>query len=218
MSKEDFDEKLEAARVSHDAASLRDCMLQIWIAVEQEDFEAVYDALCAFFKALDKMEITQPISPSTSRKLSGGPDMEALQTHWTQPYVGPSCDILRNDIREYEGKFSDTTNRKYYSKTITFVQSSGAGKSRLANEYGSICPMMTFIIREPNSGFPPSDNEVYHFMCSSPPDKATRHLERSPDAKRQDGRADYIWFHAIAIGILQGTFLCCKSIHAVIPS
>lgn len=211
LPEEDFYEKLKFARFSH-REELQNDMLYIWGAVQREDVEGVYKAVFRFFGALKDMETIQSSTFSSSMDLNNELDMQALQNHWRQPYVGPSCDVLRDKIREYERKFSAVKPRKYYSKTITFMQSSGTGKSRLASEYGSICAMITYVIREPDSGFPPSDDTVYHFMCSSPSEEDMGNLDLSPSAKKRDGRADYIWFHAVSIAILQATFMHCKPI------
>ena len=50
-------------------------------------------------------------------------------------------------------------HRKYHSKAVALTQSSGTGKSRVAMEYGNVCAMITHVIREANSGFPPSDEQ-----------------------------------------------------------
>lgn len=73
--------------------------------------------------------------------------------------------------------------------------------------------MITYVIREPNSGFPPSDEQVCRFMRSSPSYELRNYLrspELSHDPVMYDERIAYIWFHAVAIGILQATFQQCK--------
>lgn len=112
---------------------------------------------------------------------------------------------------------AEISSPEYYSKAIYLMQSSRAGKSRLANEYGNITPMVTFVIREPTqSGFPPSDEPVYSFLQSHPNSTAQKQLEKSPRAKESTtetitDRAHYIWYHALAIGILRGTFERCMA-------
>ena len=52
----------------------------------------------------------------------------------------------------------------FYAKTLIFVQSSGMGKSRLADAFGEECRMI--ILREEGTlGYPPADGEALSFMC-----------------------------------------------------
>jgi hypothetical protein len=54
---------------------------------------------------------------------------------------------------------------RFYAKTLIFVQSSGMGKSRLADAFGKECPMVNFVLREEKTfGYPPADSEVLSFM------------------------------------------------------
>lgn len=72
--------------------------------------------------------------------------------------------------------------------------------------------MVTFVIREPaHSGFPPSDEPVSNFLKSHPDSMAQEHLKKTPRFRETatEDRADQIWFHALAIGILQTTFEQC---------
>lgn len=192
-------------------------LLQVCSSITAENIssEDVYKAIQEFFNFLEDIIVT----PSPPRSFSGAEDLKitrTLQSHWKQPYVGPSCEVLRDTIRESEAKFSvanalGSTWRKYNSKTLTFMQSSGTGKSRLANEYGMICPMITYVIRDPASGFPPSDEKVYWYLRSEPSGGLRNAVRLSPSnhSMISNHRFDYIWFHAVAIGILQATFRQC---------
>lgn len=59
--------------------------------------------------------------------------LDKLQKQWNRDYIGPSCESLRDRIREYE---VISKQNKHYSKSLLFIQSSGTVKSRLADEYG----------------------------------------------------------------------------------
>lgn len=216
-------QRLERARVAHQIPSFHNDVLDIWRAVtaSPRQVETIYNAVFEIFESLENVIITQPSTPTSNLPRLGKDTaaMQSLENHWKQPYVGPSCDLLRDKIRAYEEKFSvmgpsKVWHRRYYSKAVTFIQSSGAGKSRLAKEYGNTCPLITYVIREPDSGFPPSHEQVYRFMRSSPSDELRDHL-RSPqssvDPVMRDERADNIWFHGVAVGILQSTFQHCES-------
>lgn len=219
LDRDSFHEKLERLRGASQIMMLHDHLLQVCSSISDENIssEDVYKTILEFLNFLEGIIIT----PSPARSFSGAEDPKitrTLQSHWKQPYVGPSCDVLRDTIRESEAKFSvagslGSTYRKYYSKTLTFMQSSGTGKSRLANEYGMICPMITYVIRDPATGFPPSDEKVYCYLRSEPSEELRNAVRLSPSnhSKISNHRIDYIWFHAVAIGILQATFRHCRS-------
>jgi hypothetical protein len=108
-----------------------------------------------------------------------------------------------------ERQFSDG----FYSKSLLFVQSSGAGKSRLADAFGEIFPMISYVIRKDLNGFPPRDKEILDFMQSNP-SSAQEEFMSSPsksltDVERSERGAN-IWHHAVSVGILQASFEICK--------
>lgn len=70
--------------------------------------------------------------------------------------------------------------------------------------------MITYVIRQPNLGFPPSDKAIYHFMRSCLSDQNKENLQLPQLSPGFDRSANYVWFHAVAIGILQATFHHCK--------
>ena len=71
----------------------------------------------------------------------------------------------------------------YYAKTLIFVQSSGMGKSRLADAFGRYCPMINFVLREEGTtGYPPPDGEVLSFMLKSLSETVKRKITDSPQA------------------------------------
>ncbi|KIX00387.1 uncharacterized protein Z518_10526 [Rhinocladiella mackenziei CBS 650.93] len=92
--------------------------------------------------------------------------LRALQKDWNNAYFPHSLVALRDLIRRYQ--LLDVS--KYYAKTLVFVQSSGMGKSRLADAFGQCCLMINFILRESGtSGFPPPDEEILLFLRDPPP-------------------------------------------------
>lgn len=87
----------------------------------------------------------------------------ALYSNWMMEYVPDSLEALQSMIRDNESKIA--RRERFYAKTLVFVQSSGMGKSRLADRYGEICPMITFVLRgAQTSGYPPADTEVREFF------------------------------------------------------
>ena len=101
-------------------------------------------SLC-FMDQLSKFSASQPYNPGTATQ---GKDIQPdkdLRTHWKNPYLGSACVRLRDTVQNYQQKSSP----EFYSKTIYLLQSSGAGKSRMAHKYGNMVPMVTFVIRDP---------------------------------------------------------------------
>lgn len=191
-------------------------------AVTQESPNVV--AVCETIRNFcEKSKDFVTVPPTTPTKSSvqfnwNNPAISLLVEHWERPYLGPSCKALIRKLRTYEKSFSDNSRRIYYARTIAFTQSSGAGKSRLANEFGQVCPLVFFVLREPCAlgAFPPSDVKVYTFMLSQPDSDVDR-IIRSPSSSRQpdkslDDKVQIVWSHALAIGLLQATFEICKSV------
>lgn len=204
-----------------DANKLSTCvpaLRNIFTAASDDNLDgaAVCYAVQEFYKHLNSFITSQPTTPVkvTFRPRDfSNPIFEDLVDHWNKDYVGPSCETLIEKLRIYEKSFSNNFGRKYYAKTIAFTQSSGAGKSRLANEFGQHCPLVFFVLREPGTGFPPADVQVYEFMRSNP-GADIQEVIRSPKSSlvdsKKDIRADFIWVHSLAIGLLQATFEICR--------
>ncbi|KIX09491.1 uncharacterized protein Z518_00571 [Rhinocladiella mackenziei CBS 650.93] len=130
--------------------------------------------------------------------------LRALQKDWNNVYFPHSLVALQDLIRRYQ--LLDVS--KYYAKTLVFVQSSGMGKSRLADAFGQCCPMINFILRESGtSGFPPPDEEILLFLRDPPPANIPGPIsrqERSSDFLER--RAAVAWNHALATALLQASF------------
>ena len=192
-------------------SEIKPSILRLWTSIlSKEKPISVYKALYDFFDHLTRLhKAPLPVTP-TKRLGSEGSTLASLSYHWNGEYIGPCREVLRDIIRGYESIGSADS---FYSKVLLFVQSSGAGKSRLADAYGEVCPMAAYILREDDNGFPPRDYAVLKAMRSEP-NRETEAKMLSPHAKRegimQRQRVDNIWFHAIAVGILQATFEICK--------
>jgi hypothetical protein len=73
----------------------------------------------------------------------------------------------------------------FYAKTLIFVQSSGMGKSRLADAFGKECPMVNFVLREEGTlGYPPADSEVLSFMRKRLPEQDQKKITDTPTKKK----------------------------------
>ena len=134
-----------------------------------------------------------------------------LQKHWVYPYFSDSLDTLQDVVRSYDSaKISN-----YYARTLVFVQSSGMGKSRLADSFGESCPMINFVFRRAKEGFPLADSEVLEFVDKKPENfkQMVNSPNISPKGKPEgfpEDRANAVWNHCIAVGLLQASLEICK--------
>lgn len=144
----------------HQEPELRRRLLCLWeLNLFQDLFSesgrrAVYNALFRLLSYIDQLNADN--NPPELSKINLGV-LGNIQKHWNRDYIGPSCESLRDNIREYE---VISKHNKQYSKLLFLFQSSGTGKSRLADEYGKFCPMVTYVLRNDHSGFPPRDNII----------------------------------------------------------
>lgn len=67
--------------------------------------------------------------------------------------------------------------------------------------------MMTYVLRNDDSGFPPSDKMILDIMCDPPSRSALRIESQYENAQKKTGLP--IRFHAFSIGIFQATFEAC---------
>jgi len=133
--------------------------------------------------------------------------LRALQRYWNNTYFPHSLIALRDLIRKYQLLGVDD----YYAKTLVFVQSSGMGKSRLADAFGQLCPMINFILRESGtSGFPPPDGEILSFLRDKPADIPGPTSERGTSRDFLKKKAVVAWNHTLAAALLQASFETCK--------
>ncbi len=97
-----------------------------------------------------------------------------LYRHWNAAYKSSSYDILLDRIRNFEA--DPITWRSYYARAVVFLQSSGAGKSRLADKCGETIPAVTYVLRgrtsDGNYCYPPGDEGVFEFFNESPPERS----------------------------------------------
>jgi hypothetical protein len=170
-------------------------------------------AISALYKMVLKASESQPTTPvKINYYKTVNPLSDMLLKHWTASFVGPSFSILRDKIRDYE----KDNAFDYYSKLLLFVQSSGTGKSRLADHFGKSYPTINYVIRKGEYGYPPNDPEILEYMqCNSFMNDdnvflSPEYKNRAPNSADQQQRKLNIWFHALAVGILQASFEICK--------
>jgi hypothetical protein len=151
--------KSEFSELLEKVASPNTSDLDIWTAVAQ--------LLVAF---------DSPRVPSTPPPKDNNTNIEAkspirkLHENWTSDYLPESLEALQHMIRVNESRRDSA--EVFYAKTLIFVQSSGMGKSRLADAFGKECPMVNFVLREEGTlGYPPPDGEVLSFMRARLPER-----------------------------------------------
>jgi hypothetical protein len=96
------------------------------------------------------------------RVVSSG--FNSIQKAWKQDFSGSSLDVFRLVVNDAEKMFSSAN----YAKFMPIVQSSGAGKSRLVDEYGKTAVGIIFTLRhDKQAGYPPGDVEVTQLLRDS---------------------------------------------------
>lgn len=146
-------------------AMIRQFYQDIW---REDGSEAIQAVIFAFLREVDRLAVvsapTTPRRVQSSRRLSFEIDAQ-LRPHWAQPLIGPSLNLLRDTIRKYEAQYNPD---RHYSKAVSFVQASGMGKSRLADELGLYTSIVTFVLRADfENGFPRPDRAIRDFLLSN---------------------------------------------------
>ena len=107
--------------------------------------------------------------------------LNILHGKWTGDYLPESLNALR-DVMRCNGK-RIAEGLKIYAKTLLLVQSTGMGKSRLADKLGETCPMINFTFGKENfKCYPPVDEEVRSFLCENMPEEAKTAVLAIPGA------------------------------------
>ena len=136
--------------------------------------------------------------------------VQSLKNDWTSDFIPDSLKALKDLIWDFDKKLLLKDN-EFYARTLVFIQSSGMGKSRLADAFGQSSPMINYVLREKGTlGYPPTDHDILSLMRKKPSDDQNAILTRSPSRSlRNDypkSRADATWYHSLAVGLLQASF------------
>jgi hypothetical protein len=95
--------------------------------------------------------------------------LESLYEHWRDNFYGGSLNAFLENVSRYQSEWSTS---KYYSRTISIVQSSGTGKSRLVDEIGKEFVSISFALRlQGETGYPPGDFEITDYLRLSDRDR-----------------------------------------------
>ncbi|KAI9783978.1 MAG: hypothetical protein M1839_002923 [Geoglossum umbratile] len=160
---------------------------------EESLWSAVYD----LFGPVTPPPRSKAISPS-----SHTPFLRDLYSDWNGEFFEDPLIGLRQQMKDcISGPLP------YYAKTLVFVQSSGMGKSRLADNFGTTCPMINFILRKDSVGYPPTDSKIQQFMCQEIPDDVLKIVLNSPSkTEYPHPKAAIVWNHSVMFGILKASF------------
>ncbi|KAI9776146.1 MAG: hypothetical protein M1839_000562 [Geoglossum umbratile] len=152
-------------------------------------------------------DLFRPVPPPRSNTISPSshtPFLRDLHSDWNGEFFEDPLIGLRQQMKDcISGPLP------YYAKTLVFVQSSGMGKSRLADNFGTTCPMINFILRKGSVGYPPTDSEIQQFMCQEMPEDLLNTVRSSPPKEHSTyppSKAAIIWNHSVMFGILKASF------------
>jgi hypothetical protein len=110
-----------------------------------------------------------------------------LHHKWTREYLPGSLEALRDVIRRNGQRIAG--GLKIYARTLLFVQSTGMGKSRLADKFGEMCPMINFTLGEAKAKcYPPVDSEVLLFLYEELSERAKATILDSPRKEKISSR------------------------------
>jgi len=93
------------------------------------------------------------------------PNLDETKRAWKRDFIGVAAVCFSQVVEDEERKFN---GERHYAKFMPIVQSSGAGKSRLIDEYSRSSVGITFTCRYGSqSGYPPGDVEVTTLLRAS---------------------------------------------------
>ena len=172
---------------------------------ERINEESFWSAVYGLFSPVTPLLRSKSMSPS----LQSIPYLRDLYSDWNGEFFKDPLIGLQQQMKNYiSGALPP-----YYAKTLVFVQSSGMGKSRLADAFGTTCPMINFILRKDSVGYPPTDDQVQTFMRQPISSDLLNKILNSPSSKsssQPDARAAIIWNHSVMFGILHASFEICE--------
>ncbi|KAF8456732.1 hypothetical protein BDZ91DRAFT_523185 [Kalaharituber pfeilii] len=94
---------------------------------------------------------------------------DSVRVHnlWNGEFHGRSLQALKQMLHTYEHQWSKSPQH-FYSKSLVMFQSSGTGKSRLADEIGKENFQFSFVFRKQGeTGYPPADAEIISYFDNS---------------------------------------------------
>jgi uncharacterized protein YukE len=112
----------------------------------------------------DTLDFLEAVEDTDGSEGDTQESQDRLHNHWRDTYVGGSLEGLQATIDHYQKEWT-SENVMYYSKAINILQSSGTGKSRLADELGKTNLEFSFVFRNPGDwGYPAGDPEITNYL------------------------------------------------------
>ncbi|VDC02979.1 unnamed protein product [Peniophora sp. CBMAI 1063] len=174
--------------------------------VERLDFEPMLVWLRG------RSEIRPPIVvPQSAAQQEGGSiarSKEAVRRAWDEPYRGDAASVLY-DICTF---WLHERRAEYYGNVITYIQSTGTGKSRTVKELKQHAIVVLMNVASPPStsisgGYPPPDTTVQQFF-----DECQRVLLDNQPAQ-QRSRAVHLRLHGFFVGLLKHLLVTLQELH-----
>jgi hypothetical protein len=110
------------------------------------------------------LQVFQDIREPTVTDFDVEHQQKRLYDHWCRTFAGNSLQALQTTVQHYQSNWQIAYAERY-SKSINIVQSSGTGKSRLADEMGKTNFQFPFVFRNPGeTGYPPGDTEITDYF------------------------------------------------------
>lgn len=215
MDSDQFDDKYQKSGQAEKLHHIKGSFLALFrkVAIDCEPSE-IYATACTVFEEFSKIDLNSTLSTPVKRSTRNIPNSpglivaETVRRHWTTELVGDNLQNLMNTLEEYGQKFEEEGN--YYSKVVLLIQSSGSGKSRLADAVGERCVMIPYVIRDHDGGYPAVDKEVLTFLLSQPSEDQKNVMSPQKKLGQQYDNAGErianIWVHALMLGLLRATF------------
>lgn len=126
--------------------------------------------------------------------------LNRIQLAWNRQFAGDTTQQLKDVLEKAESIFD---SRQHYTKVMGVLQSSGAGKSRLMDEFSKLSVGICFTLRYGNqTGYPPGDIEVTTLLR----DLATG----QQNGKRSMEHATSVALLSAAVANSMRSFLCTK--------
>jgi hypothetical protein len=176
------------------------------IASKASDLE-IWTAVAQLLTAFDSPKGSPGFGGNNATVEISSDVVEYLKNDWIGTFIGDSLRTLQSVIRDFESQ-PEKKRDEFYARALVFLQSSGMGKSRLADAFGHGCPMINYVLREKGTlGFPPADDAILSFMRKHPSNDQERVLVESPKSLPSKKKwMDIMWHHSLAVGLLQASF------------
>ncbi|KAF9011520.1 hypothetical protein BDZ89DRAFT_1167478 [Hymenopellis radicata] len=122
----------------------------------------------------------------------------AVEKSWEIEFKGESANFFLKILQEYQSR--DHHGSSFYARYVTFIQSSGTGKSRIVDEAGRKCIHIPLNLSNAQP-YPPSDPSTRYWLLLL-----------------DDYGKPYLRSQALLYGLLQQTRICLQQLEESLPS